>query len=80
MVGPSALLFARVCEVVFPNGIKGFFLCSIPLNAVFRQGRHGVGWGGDVNVHVNLRHMHNLLGYHPRDFADITKDKAWLEV
>ena len=22
----------------------------------------------------------NLLGYHPRDFADLTKDKAWLEV
>ena len=19
----------------------------------------GLGWGGDVNVHVNLRHMHN---------------------
>ena len=21
--------------------------------------RHWLGWGGDVNVHVNLRHMHN---------------------
>ena len=45
-IEPSALLFARVFEVVFPNGIIVFFFgCSIPLNAVFRQGRHGVGWG-----------------------------------
>ena len=58
LVVPSALLFARVFEVVFPIGII-VFLCSIPLNAVFREGRHGVGWIGDVNVRVNV---HNGWG------------------
>ena len=30
------------------------------LTKMLRQRWVGVEWGGDVNVHVNLRHMHNL--------------------
>ena len=42
IVGPSALLFARVFEVVFPNGIKGFFV----FHPMKRSVSSGSAWGG----------------------------------
>ena len=45
----------------------------------------GLGWGGDVNVHVDLRPMHNWRhvtgkGELKNEFCWMTGDQMWLNL
>ena len=50
LVVPSALLFARVFEIVFPSGI----LCFFVFHPIERSVSSGSASVGDVSVRVNL--------------------------